>query len=143
MPNVTDPQARPSPWLLTPVPAGDFHFVSVEAAPSKARQVATRRQARSHAVKQALENKRKLQQEAGDNFRIATSRDVAPRKKPLKRQKTQVENRLVPICPDLSASALDPFQTLAVNSARLQALLSTREPLRPSLIGTERRRAGS
>ncbi|KAK7911034.1 hypothetical protein PG985_013515 [Apiospora marii] len=106
--------------------AGEFHFVTVEAAPSKAKQLATRRQARSHAVKQALENKRKLQQEAGDNFRVSTSKDVVPRKKP-KSQKARDESRLIPICSPLSESALDPFQTLAVNSTRLQALLSTHE----------------
>ncbi|KAK8047551.1 hypothetical protein PG996_015615 [Apiospora saccharicola] len=108
--------------------AGNFHFVTVEAAPSKAEQLASRRQARSYAVKQALENKRKLQQEAGDNFRVATSQDVVRRNNKPKSQGAQAEVRLVPTtCSSLSPSALDPFQTLAVNSTRLQALLSTHE----------------
>ncbi|KAK8137616.1 hypothetical protein PG984_003109 [Apiospora sp. TS-2023a] len=107
--------------------AGNFHFVTVEAAPSKAEQLASRRQARSYAVEQALENKRKLQQEAGDNFRVATSQDVVRRNKS-KSRRAEAEVWLVPsTCSSLSASALDPFQTLAVNSTRLQALLSTHE----------------
>ncbi|KAK8067212.1 hypothetical protein PG997_013959 [Apiospora hydei] len=107
--------------------APGFHFVTDQGAPSATKQLATRRQARSHAVKQALENKRKLQQKAGDNFRVATPKDLVPREKS-KNQKTNAEEDRRPrICSSLSVGLLDPFQTLAVNSSRLQALLSTQE----------------
>lgn len=126
------PNLKPEPVPVADslVPAGNFHFVTVEAAPTQARQLATRRQARSHAVKQALENKRQLQREAGNNFRVATWKDVAvpPRKKKPKSQKAHTtEDQSIPICLSFSASALDPFHTLAVNSSRLQALLSMRK----------------
>jgi hypothetical protein len=78
-----------------------------------------RRLARSHAVKQALENKRKLQRESRYNFRITTSKD---------KPKWLMSNRAHTRAPatslySLSAGALDPFQTLAVDSSRLMTPL--------------------
>jgi hypothetical protein len=78
-----------------------------------------RRRARSHAVKQALENKRKLQQESRDNFRVLTSKDY-PRR--LGSKVTRTQNLIAPTF-SLSADMLGPFKTLAVDSSRLQALL--------------------
>ncbi|KAH7134440.1 putative N-ethylmaleimide reductase, partial [Dactylonectria macrodidyma] len=48
-----------------------FRFISFQH-PADARDRKKRRLARSHAIKQALEHKRKLQQESGLNFRVAT-----------------------------------------------------------------------
>jgi hypothetical protein len=79
-----------------------------------------RRRARSHAVKQALENKRKLQQESMENFRVSTSKDY-PRRLGSKITRTQA---LIAPTFSLSAGMLDPFNALAVDSSRLQMLLS-------------------
>jgi hypothetical protein len=70
-------------------------------------------------VKHALENKRKLQQKSGDNFRVRTLRDKAKRLVS-KRMRT---GTLAAALFSLSAGVLDPFQTLAVDSSRLQTLL--------------------
>ncbi|KAH8194877.1 hypothetical protein TruAng_010957 [Truncatella angustata] len=102
-----------------PITAGRFQFISVQA-PDDAKDPATRRLARSHAVKQALEKKRKLQQESTDNFRVIGLRDK-PRRSASKRPRTGTFGAS-PF--SLSADLLDPFQTLAVDSSRLQALLS-------------------
>lgn len=79
-----------------------------------------RRDARSHAVKQALKNKRMLQQESRDNFRIVSSNDYAKRLASKRRRRPK---SLVMSPYSLSAGALDPFQTLAVDSSRLQVFL--------------------
>jgi len=104
--------------LTETLSAGHFHFISIQA-PDHAKDQITRRLARSHAVKQALENKRKLQQESGDNFRVTTSKDE-PRRMVSKR--TRTITLATPLF-SLSAGTLDPFQTLAVDSSRLQTLL--------------------
>ncbi|MCJ1223713.1 hypothetical protein MMC12_000356 [Toensbergia leucococca] len=101
-----------------PVAAGNFHFISFQA-PDDVKDQITRRLARSHAVKQALQKKRKLQQESGDNFRVTASKDK-PRR--LVNKKARTETRAASLS-SLSAGALDPFQTLAVDSSRLQTLL--------------------
>ncbi|KAF2790979.1 hypothetical protein K505DRAFT_377130 [Melanomma pulvis-pyrius CBS 109.77] len=100
------------------VVAGRFHFISIQA-PDEAKDQITRRLARSHAVKQALEKKRKLQQESKDNFHVTTSGDK-PRR--LVGKRTHTRTLVAPLF-SLSAGALDPFQTLAVDSSRLQELL--------------------
>ncbi|TVY42469.1 hypothetical protein LOCC1_G005159 [Lachnellula occidentalis] len=100
-----------------PIAFSHFQFISIQA-PDEARDKITRRLARSHAVKQALANKRKLQQESGDNFRITTTRDK-PRRLLGKRRPGSLAASLF----SLSAGTLDPFQTLAVDSSRLQTLI--------------------
>merc|ERR1711939_916922 len=55
---------------------GKFQFISIHS-PDDAKDRRTRRQARSHAVKQALSNKRKLQRESRENFLVLSSRDYA------------------------------------------------------------------
>jgi hypothetical protein len=84
-----------------------------------------RRLARSHAVKQALAKKRKLQQESGDNFRVTTSENI-PRR--LVRKRTRTRTLAISLF-SLSAGELDPFKTLAVDSSRLQTLLGDCKPL--------------
>lgn len=102
---------------------GQFHFVQVQG-PDDAGDKRDKRLARSHAVKHALENKRKLQRESADNFRAVTVKDkpgvlVAGKRR---RRKTPVEAASL-FSP--SAGALDPFQSLAVDSSRLQTLLGS------------------
>lgn len=70
-------------------------------------------------MKQALENKRRLERDSADNFRVATVED-RPGVPVDKRRRTRV--RAGPLFSP-SAGALDPFQSLAVDSSRLQALL--------------------
>ncbi|KAI0405487.1 hypothetical protein F4802DRAFT_606757 [Xylaria palmicola] len=101
------------------ITVGDYQFISVQA-PDGARNHVTRRQVRSHAVKQAIKNKRKLEQDSGDNFRITTSQgrpEIAARPgTPIGTMGTSPFS--------LSAGMLDPFQTLVVDSSRLQTLLA-------------------
>ncbi|KAL4901095.1 hypothetical protein BDW74DRAFT_187935 [Aspergillus multicolor] len=96
----------------------DFQFVSIRVN-DDAKDKAARRQARSYAVKKALEKKRKRQQLARNNFILTTFED---REKPVKTTKPGVTSGGAPILSQLSG-ALDPFQTLAVDSSRLQVLL--------------------
>ncbi|KAL2831403.1 hypothetical protein BDW59DRAFT_140140 [Aspergillus cavernicola] len=91
------------------IPTGQFQFISIQA-PHDAKDQIQRRLARSHAVKHALQNKRRQQQKSRDNFRVTTVED-SPRKV-VSRPRFS-----------LSAGALDPFQTLAVDASRLQTLL--------------------
>lgn len=70
-------------------------------------------------MKQALKNKRQLEQQSGDNFRVKICRNEARRSV----GKARCTGVLVPPLLSLSAGVLDPFQTLAVESSRLQALL--------------------
>ncbi|KAH8159333.1 hypothetical protein CIB48_g8922 [Xylaria polymorpha] len=90
-----------------------------EATIDDAKDRAARRLARSHAVKQALRNKRKTQQDLMDNFRVTTSQD-----KPVRfvRRRTRAGTIAPPLLSP-SIGKLDPFQTLAVDCSRLQALL--------------------
>ncbi|KAL3428919.1 hypothetical protein BDV09DRAFT_190565 [Aspergillus tetrazonus] len=102
--------------------AGDFRFISIQVN-DHAKDKATQRQARSHAVKRALERKRKQQQLSRANFIIKTFED-RNLDDPDKRATpcTVTRSSLAPVVSHLSG-ALDPFQTLAVDSSRLQALL--------------------
>lgn len=97
--------------LLTP--SGEhFQFISIQF-PDDAKNKTTRRLAQSHAVKRALRIKRMLQQGSGDNFRVTTSEDHC------KARRLGLTGT-----PDRSfCSGLDPFETLPVDSSRLQILL--------------------
>ncbi|KAL4812298.1 hypothetical protein BDW67DRAFT_178855 [Aspergillus spinulosporus] len=102
--------------------AGDFRFISIQVN-DHAKDKAARRQARSYAVKTALERKRKQQQLSRANFIIKTFEDCdlhhpGETANPC----TVASSSLAPVMSHLSG-ALDPFQTLAVDSSRLQALL--------------------
>lgn len=97
-----------------------FHFISVEG-PGVLNDKITRRLARSHAVKQALKNKRRLQQRSRENFRITTDTTKTKQKALTHVPKNHGTVVLSPF--SLAAGALDPFQSLAVDSTRLQKLL--------------------
>ncbi|RYC62085.1 hypothetical protein CHU98_g4137 [Xylaria longipes] len=91
-----------------------------EVIADDAKDDATRRLARSHAVKQALRHKRKTQQDLRDNFRVTTSQD-----KPVRfvKRRTRVRTIATPLLSP-SIGMLDPFHTLAFDTSRLQTLLS-------------------
>ena len=99
-------------YVLLTLSGEYFQFISIQS-PHDAKNKTTRRLAQSHAVKRALRIKRMLQQESGDNFRVTTSEDH--------------DNARRSVCIgtlDRSfCSGLDPFQTLPVDSSRLQILL--------------------
>ncbi|KAL4968088.1 uncharacterized protein BDV14DRAFT_168252 [Aspergillus stella-maris] len=101
--------------------AGDFQFVSIQATgkDGTTKDRALRRQARSHAVKKALEKKRRRQQLSGNNFAITTISHLYTD------EDTSVVEapHSLPIPCQILGSALDPFQTLAMDSSRLQVLL--------------------
>ena len=82
----------------------------------------TKRQARSHAIKQALEKKRKVQQQSGHNFRVAIFKEN-PRGPPNRQSQAQFYK---PSPSSLSAGLLDPFQMLVADSSLLKAWLSHR-----------------
>ncbi|KAK7426686.1 hypothetical protein QQZ08_006864 [Neonectria magnoliae] len=103
-----------------PLAAGRFQFISFQT-PDDANNQVIRRTARSHAVKQALANKRKLQQDSGDNFRVTTFKD-----RRLVGKRSRAATIAAPLF-SLSDGELDPFQTLAVDSSRLQTLLGNRK----------------
>ncbi|KAG7438688.1 hypothetical protein Forpi1262_v000132 [Fusarium oxysporum f. sp. raphani] len=100
----------------------DFQFVSVQATPDKTSDKAAKRLARSHAVKQALQRKRQLQQKSMQHFSVRTIDDE--RQQTGRNCKGQCDKRLTSSPASLSASLLDPFQSLAVDSKRLQVLLN-------------------
>ena len=100
----------------------DFRFISIQVN-DHAKDKASQRQARSHAVKRALERKRKQQQLSRAKFIIKTFKDRDLDKSGRTETPcTVTSSSLAPVVSHLSG-ALDPFQTLAVNSSRLQALL--------------------
>ncbi|RAH81587.1 hypothetical protein BO86DRAFT_430525 [Aspergillus japonicus CBS 114.51] len=107
--------------------AGDFQFISIQVN-EPVKDKATRRRARSHALKKALERKRKDQQRSRTNFILTTFEDpdIDPNfndsAQTVKPYTMTCTNPPAPVYSPLS-SALDPFQTLAVDSSRLQALL--------------------
>ncbi|KAF5254489.1 hypothetical protein FANTH_747 [Fusarium anthophilum] len=93
-------------------------FVTVQGTPDKA----AKRLAQSHAVKQALQKKRQQQQESMQHFSVRTLEDEQEQsRKVCKRQR---DRQISPSPVALSASLLDPFQSLPVNSKRLQILLN-------------------
>ncbi|KAL4796660.1 hypothetical protein BDV19DRAFT_79417 [Aspergillus venezuelensis] len=96
--------------------AGDFQFISID---DTRQNKAARRQARSHAVKKALEKKRKRQQLSGNNFTITTLSHLYTDDYT---SGSEASLSLQMPCRILG-STLDPFQVLAVDSSRLQVLL--------------------
>ncbi|KAJ2970188.1 hypothetical protein NUW58_g9771 [Xylaria curta] len=100
------------------VAVGNFQFISIQA-PDQAKDHVMRRVARSHAVKKALENKRKLQKESRENFRVIT---VQNKPRNFTRRRTPARTAATSLFSP-SLGMLDPFQTLGVSSSRLQTLL--------------------
>jgi hypothetical protein len=91
---------------------------------------ATGRLVRSHAVKQALQKKRRVEQLSSNNFRVTTLNE-----KPKGMGCDDAQHEIPPSSPfSLSAGALDPFQALAVDSSRLQTFLGNCKILQP--LGT-------
>ncbi|KAL4883798.1 hypothetical protein BJY04DRAFT_24647 [Aspergillus karnatakaensis] len=96
--------------------SGDFHFISIRD-PDETKDKKKRQLARSHAVKQALEKKRKQQQKSKTNFRVCTSRATTT---------ISPSNNLVGaslLFQSPSSGTLDPFSIFAVDLSRLQILL--------------------
>ncbi|KAJ5997315.1 N-ethylmaleimide reductase [Penicillium canescens] len=93
-----------------------FHFVSLKNLDDRTE----RRLARSHAVARGLENKRKLQQKLGLNFRGVSSKDDSGRN--LSKRKRGQSLASPPL--SLSTYASSASQMLAAESPKLQVLLS-------------------
>ncbi len=85
--------------------AHDFRFISVDN-PADAKNPDKRRMARSHAVRHAIQKRRKSQQES--SFDAASA----------------IGSTLVPWSVFAPASAYGPFETLFGDSPKLKALLS-------------------
>ncbi|KAE9370938.1 putative N-ethylmaleimide reductase [Stipitochalara longipes BDJ] len=99
--------------------SSQFQFISVQN-PDDAKDRAMRRLARSHAVARGLENKRKLQQKSGHNFRVLSLKDAPARPA----SKNKRKPTLVTLPRSLSVGVPGPFQMLAAESPRLRALHS-------------------
>lgn len=99
-------------YLLLTLSGEHFQFISIQS-PDDAKNKTTRRLAKSHAVKRALRIKRMLQQNTGDNFRVTTSEDHCKA-----RRLVYTASLDKSFC-----SRFDPFETLPVDSSRLQILL--------------------
>lgn len=99
-----------------------FQFISIQN-PSDAKDRTSRRLARAHAVTRALENKRKLQEKSGQNFRILSAQGLNHRASV--RKPRQLQNAVPrPLTPALDAlDALDAYHMLAADLPGLQSLL--------------------
>lgn len=84
---------------------------------------------RSHAVKQALQNKRNLKQASMENFCIHTVKGGKSVKRAIR--KGIPDESLVSPPTTLGASTIDPFDSLPIKGARLQHLLNNRQSLNP------------
>ncbi|KAF5628955.1 nucleoside diphosphate sugar epimerase [Fusarium sp. NRRL 52700] len=97
-------------------------FVTVQGTPDKSSDKAARRLARSHAVKQALQKKRQRQQASMQHFSVRTIEDEQKQSRRLCKQQSDIQISRSPV--ELSASLLDPFQSLPGDSKRLHILLN-------------------
>lgn len=100
-----------------------FEFISVQS-PEDAKDREKRRQARSHALKHSLRNKRLAQSESGDGLRWTAwhpNREAEPATMMSLIKSGAVKT---PLLYSPSASIPDPFGTLAVDSSRLRQLFS-------------------
>ncbi|RAO72778.1 uncharacterized protein BHQ10_008790 [Talaromyces amestolkiae] len=100
-----------------PRPGEKFQFICIQN-PDDAKNRATRRLARSHAIARGLEKKRRRLQQAGRNFRTVSLKDETGSKSEEIVHKKDVSPVL------LSIAAPGPFQLLAAESPSLQALIS-------------------
>ena len=92
-------------------PVAQFQFITVQDPNDNDK--AAKRLARSHAVKQALQNKRKLQKASMQNFCIEDGKNLN------REGKLDVSR--------LGAASLDPFDSLPIKGTRLQHLLNNRK----------------
>ncbi|KAJ5523743.1 N-ethylmaleimide reductase [Penicillium frequentans] len=99
---------------------GQFYFIPSQSSDDRT----TRRLGRSHAVARGIQNKRKLEQKSGLNFHAVSLEHIS-------RPASNRKQRQALIMPSdfLSAGPSDPFQMLAAESPRLQALFDQREIL--------------
>lgn len=104
------------------LPGERFQFISIQN-PDDAKDRTTRRLARSHAVARGLEKKRKRLQQSGHNFRTVSLKDDPANK--IKDMNPYTTTSSI----SASTVAPGPFQLLAAESPRLQALLSQRKVL--------------
>lgn len=102
------------------LPGERFQFISIQN-PDDTKDRTTRRLARSHAVARGLEKKRRRLQQSGHNFRTVSLKDN-PADKDVNPYTTASSVSLSKVPPG-------PFQLLAAESPRLQALLSQRKVL--------------
>lgn len=109
---------RPSDFLVA-----QFQFITVQDPNDDDK--AAKRLARSHAVKQALQNKRKLQKASMQNFCIEDGKN--PKHKG-KHDRSQASPLAI-----VGASTLDPFDSLPVEGSRLQHLLNNRKHFSSSI----------
>lgn len=125
------PHRAETPYLHINVSFSDdqFHFIPTQSSDDRT----TRRLSRSHAVARGIQNKRKLEQKSGLNFRAVSLEHVG---RPVSKRK-QGQALIMPP-KSLSAGPSDPFQMLAAESPRLQALFNQREIL-AYLKGTQGR----
>ncbi|KAE8547901.1 hypothetical protein EYB25_009694 [Talaromyces marneffei] len=107
-----------------PCPGERFQFISIQN-PNDAKDRTTRRLARSHAVARGLEKKRRRLQQSGHNFVAAFVKDD-----PVSKSK-EINCDTITSSNSLSTvAAPGPFQLLAAESPRLQALLSQHGSIR-------------
>ncbi|KAF5676905.1 nucleoside diphosphate sugar epimerase [Fusarium heterosporum] len=93
-----------------------FQFISFQASDKS-----TKRLARSHAIKQALQSKRAAQKLSQQNFCIRTKEDEEKPK--IYRRRAKSARALKSPLTAIAAGVIDPFQSLAVDTTRLQILL--------------------
>ena len=114
--------------------SGVFQFISTQINDNDVKpsvSLSMRRTAKSHAVKQALEHKRRIQQESNTNFYITTSQDK-PSNKSSRKKRGELRSQAlakarqssIPRVPVTGAS-VDPFQAFAVNSSRFASFLQS------------------
>ncbi|QGA21253.1 hypothetical protein EYB26_008963 [Talaromyces marneffei] len=107
-----------------PCPGERFQFISIQN-PNDAKDRTTRRLARSHAVARGLEKKRRRLQQSGHNFVAAFVKDdPVSKSKEINCDTITSPNSLSTV------AAPGPFQLLAAESPRLQALLSQHGSIR-------------
>jgi hypothetical protein len=98
-----------------------FQFITFQS-PNDQNDKITKRVARSHAVKQVLQNKRNLRQASMDNFYIHTIKGGKNAEETIGKAFPEISSALSPAT--LSAGIMDPFDSLAIKGTRLQHLLN-------------------
>ncbi|KAH8894747.1 hypothetical protein GQ53DRAFT_839695 [Thozetella sp. PMI_491] len=97
----------------------NFQFICIQP-PDGVKDRKAARLAKSHAVKRALANKRRAEEQAGHNFRVVPFRENPSRRVRTESRVSQPTSLLTPLSP----AWLDPFNLLAADSSTLQAWVS-------------------
>jgi len=92
----------------------EYQFITFQD-PHTLRSRGTQRLIRSHGVRKSLQTRRKKLVQANQNFRSFTFNQT---------QTSPVDKVLSPRTSSIAINELDPFESLAVNSLRLQALIN-------------------